>query len=304
MTRVGGGERMVWCDRFCKFPAGVVLADGVALLPLMAKALSKSQIATLAIQWAQEPQRCQPSYWALRLAIARRFAQFWLPYDSRTEIPPPEYFGPLGRRRAVHIYSPDQVGALLKASAQLGRAHSVRAATFRTVVGLLECTGLRIGEALGLSDEDIDWSAEVLTIRHAKGGQTRLVPVQSSTMEALRYRCLRRKAFGRKAGPRFFVNSQGTPLGYFGVNRAFHQLRRALGWTHGKRSQMLPSDTQCETGCDSLLHEISLPPSPRVLGPGAKRFSHSQQTSRPAAEHAPAATRPRVRASGFRPRRS
>jgi integrase/recombinase XerC len=187
----------------------------------------------LAIQWAQEPQRCQPSYWALRLAIARRFAQFWLPYDSRTEIPPPEYFGPLGRRRAVHIYSPDQVGALLKASAQLGRAHSVRAATFRTVVGLLECTGLRIGEALGLSDEDIDWSAEVLTIRHAKGGQTRLVPVQSSTMEALgRYRCLRRKAFGRKAGPRFFVNSQGTPLGYFGVNRAFHQLRRALGWTH------------------------------------------------------------------------
>jgi hypothetical protein len=47
----------------------------------------------LAIQWAQEPQRCQPSYWALRLAIARRFAQFWLPYDSRTELPPPEYFG-------------------------------------------------------------------------------------------------------------------------------------------------------------------------------------------------------------------
>jgi integrase len=188
--------------------------------------------SSLAIQWAQEPQRCQPSYWALRLAIARRFAQFWLPYDSRTEIPPPACFGPFGQRGTVHIYSPDEVGALLEASTQLGCARSLRAASFRTVVGLLECTGLRIGEALGLCDEDIDWSAEVLTIRHAKGGQTRLVPVHSSTVEALRrYRCLRRKAFGAKAGPRFFVNSRGTPLSYFGVNRAFDHLRRALGWT-------------------------------------------------------------------------
>jgi integrase len=188
--------------------------------------------SSLAIQWAQQPQRCQPSYWALRLAIARRFAQFWLPYDSRTEIPPLDSFGPFGQRRAVHIYSPEEIGALLEASAQLGPVGSLRAATFRTVVGLLECTGLRIGEALGLSDEDIDWSSEVLTIRHAKGGRTRLAPVQSSTMEALeRYRCLRRKAFGSKAGPRFFMNSRGKPLGYFAVNNAFHQLCRALGWT-------------------------------------------------------------------------
>jgi integrase len=188
--------------------------------------------SSLAIPWAQEPQRCQPSYWAHRLAIARRFAQFWLPYDSRTEIAPPGYFGPFSRRRAVHIYSPDEVGALLEASAQLGRVHPLRAASFRTVVGLLSCTGLRIGEALGLSDEDIDWQAQVLTIRHAKGGQTRLVPVQSSTMEALeRYRSLRRKAIGLKAGSRFFVSFRGTPLNYFGVNRAFHQLSRSLGWT-------------------------------------------------------------------------
>ena len=86
--------------------------------------------------------------------------------------------------------------------------------------------------SLGLSDEDIDWPEQVLTIRHAKGGQTRLVPIQPSTAEALsRYRALRRKAVGPVAGPRFFVTFRGTPLGYFGVNMAFGQLRRALGWT-------------------------------------------------------------------------
>lgn len=188
--------------------------------------------SSLAIQWAQEPQRCQSSYWALRLAIARRFAQFWLPYDSRTEIPPCDCFGPFGWRRAVHIYSPEEVGALLEVSAQLGRVHPLRAVSFRTLIGLLACTGLRIGEALGLAEADIDCSAQVLTIRHAKGGQTRLVPVQSSTVEALgRYRCLRRKAFGPKVGSRFFVGFQGKPLDYFSVNRAFRQLRRTLGWT-------------------------------------------------------------------------
>jgi integrase len=90
-----------------------------------------------------------------------------------------------------------------------------------------------VGEALGLSDEDIDWSAEVLTIRHAKGGHTRLVPIQTSTVEALSsYRALRRKAIGSTAGPRLFVTFRGRPLGYFGVNMAFAQLRRSLGWTH------------------------------------------------------------------------
>src|SRR5512133_899870 len=165
--------------------------------------------ASLALQWAQQPQHCAPSYWALRLDIVRRFAQFWLPYDPRTEIPPQGCFGPLYRRRVVHIYSPEEVSALREASAQLGRRHPLRAATFSTLVGLLACTGLRVGEALGLADEDIDWSAQVLTIRRAKGGHTRLVPVQTSTVEALNsYRALRRSAIGSTVTPRFFVTFQ------------------------------------------------------------------------------------------------
>jgi integrase len=189
--------------------------------------------ASLTLQWAQQPKDCAPSYWALRLDIVRRFAQFWLPYDPRTEIPPQGCLGPLYRRRVVHIYSPEEVSALREASAELGRRHPLRAATFSTLVGLLACTGLRVGEALGLSDADIDWPAGVLTIRHAKGGHTRLAPIQASTVEALRsYQALRRKALGSASGPRFFVTFRAKPLGYFGVNLAFAQVRRSLGWTH------------------------------------------------------------------------
>jgi integrase len=186
----------------------------------------------LAAQWAQQPKQCAPSYWALRLEIVRRFAEFWFAYEPRTQVPAPGRLGPLYLRRAVHIYSAEEVGSLVAAASALGRVHPLRATTFSTLVGLLDCTGLRIGEALGLSDQDIDWSAGLLTIRHAKNGHTRLVPVQPSTVEALQhYRSLRTKVIGAGVAPRLFVTNEGKPLGYFGVSVAFRKLRRTLGWT-------------------------------------------------------------------------
>jgi integrase len=188
--------------------------------------------AQLAIQWAQQPQQADRLYWAMRLDIVRRFARFWLAYDPRTEIPPRGLFGPTCRRRAVHVYTPQELGTLLNAASGLGQTHPLRGWTFCTLLGLLDCTGLRIGEALGLGDKDIDWSAGVLTIRHAKYGHARLIPVQSSTLEALqRYRTLRDKATGPRVTPAFFVTVRGKPLGYTGVSAVFRSLCRRLGWT-------------------------------------------------------------------------
>lgn len=187
---------------------------------------------SLATQWAQQPQRCGPSYRAHRLNIVRRFAEFWRAYEPRTEIPPRGGFAQLYRRRAVHIYSREELDALYEACAELGRVHPLRASTFCALVGLLECTGLRIGEALSLRDQDIDWSAGVLTIRCGKYGRSRLVPVQRSTVEALeRYRSLRRKVLGTAVAPRLFVSFRGDPLGSHGVSAVFRKLCRGLGWT-------------------------------------------------------------------------
>jgi integrase len=186
----------------------------------------------LVTQWAQHPQRCAPGYRVMRLKIARRLARFWHAYDPRVEIPAEITFGPNYRRRAVHIYSPQELALLGKASVALGRVHPLRASTFRTLVGLLVCTGLRIGEALQLSDADIDWSAGVLTIRRAKNGHTRLVPVQPSTVQSLQgYRQLRNQTIGSCPAPRFFVSFRGQPLGSSGVNATFRKLCRTLGWT-------------------------------------------------------------------------
>jgi len=188
--------------------------------------------ASLAIRWVHQPQQATPAYRAHRLALVRRLAEFSKAYDRRTQIPPHIHFAPTYRRRPVHIYSAQQLQALSKASAQLGRIHPLRGSTFRALVGLLYCTGLRIGEALGLTDADIDWSAGILTIRLGKNRRPRLIPVHPSTLQALRgYRALRNKAIGSGVPGRFFVTFRGKPLGYCGVSAAFRKLCRQMGWT-------------------------------------------------------------------------
>jgi integrase/recombinase XerD len=98
-------------------------------------------------------------------------------------------------------------------------------------LGLLDCTGLRIGEALGLSNQAIDWSAGVLTITQAKRGHARLIPVHASTLEALeRYRTARDRVIGPERTPRFFVSLRGKPLAHTSVSAVFRGLCRQLGW--------------------------------------------------------------------------
>ena len=188
--------------------------------------------SSLVVDWAQQPEQCAPSYHALRFEIGRRFAQFWLSYEPRTEVPPLGRLGPLYARRAVHIYTPQEVGALMHAASALGSIHPLRRSTFCTVVGLMDCTGLRISEALGLNEQDIDWSAGVLIIRDTKGGHSRLVPVHASTLDALeRYRRLRKKALQSGSTSRLFVSWRGCPLGYTGIQAPFRRLCCKLGWT-------------------------------------------------------------------------
>jgi integrase len=186
----------------------------------------------LALEWAQLPKQADRLYWAVRLGIVRRFARFWIAYDPRTEVPPGDLFGPTCRRRAVHVYSRQEIATLLTAASELGQDHPLRGWTFCTLLGLLDCTGLRIGEALGLTNQDIDWSAGVLTVTQAKYGHARLIPVQSSTLEALQhYRTLRDRAVASRLTARFFVTIRGKPLGYTGVSAVFRGLCRRLGWT-------------------------------------------------------------------------
>src|SRR5260370_33191896 len=64
---------------------------------------------------------------------------------------------------------------------------------YHCLFGLLSVSGLRLGEARNLELQDVDLKAAVLTIRGAKFGKTRLVPLHASTSQGLGNYIARRK---------------------------------------------------------------------------------------------------------------
>jgi len=194
---------------------------------------------SLALAWAQLPPQASPLWWASRLGMIRRFARFWAAYDSRTEVPPRGVFGPTSRRGPVHIYTQKEIRVLLGATQQLGGESGCRSRLYRTLLGLLACTGLRISEALALGDQDVDWPSGVLTVRRAKGGQSRCLPLQASAVSALRaYRQWRQGAIVQPKSSAFFLTSKGRPPSYGQVAKVFRKLCSDSGWIHDPRPRL------------------------------------------------------------------
>ncbi len=90
-----------------------------------------------------------------------------------------------------------------------------RAVMLRTLIGLLAVTGMRVGEALRLTDSDIDRATAVTTIRASKFNKSRHVPVTASTIAALdACTAVRNEAIVTPKCPNVFVSGQGTPVAY------------------------------------------------------------------------------------------
>ena len=183
----------------------------------------------LAVRWAQLPTQATPAYWAWRLQAVRLFAQHQAVEDPRTEVPPPGLLGPTFRRAQPHIYSTDEVAALLRAARTLRRR--TRPHTCLALFGLLASTGLRVGEALALRREHVDLEAGVLSVIKSKACKSRLVPLHVSTTEALRrYAAARDCLHPHPRSTAFFLTDRGTALTYQRVTITFRTLRRQLGW--------------------------------------------------------------------------
>jgi len=86
-------------------------------------------------------------------------------------------------------------------------------------------TGMRVGEAIGLTRADVDLAAGIVTIRQAKFDRSTLVPLHPSVTDTLRaYASCRDRLCPASKSSTFFVASVGRALTYKGVHYAFTQL--------------------------------------------------------------------------------
>ncbi len=97
--------------------------------------------------------------------------------------------------------------------------------------GLLSVSGLRLSEACNLELKDVDLDNAVLTVRGAKFGKTRLVPLHASTCKVLAdYMDRRQRHWAeRTVSPYLFVSSWGNRLDGGQIHRAFYGLSRQIG---------------------------------------------------------------------------
>jgi integrase/recombinase XerD len=184
----------------------------------------------LALQWAVQPVGGQPATWAKRLIAVRGFARYRSAMDARTEIPERGLLPNRPRRAKPHLYTEDEIANLLAAARALKCDSGLRGETHYCLFGLLAVTGLRISEALDLQRQDVNLQQGLLTIRGAKYGKSRLVPLHHSTRGVLAQYAKRRDTeFDHPVAANFLLSERGEALTASTVRRTFRQLSVQTG---------------------------------------------------------------------------
>ena len=202
-----------------------------------------------ALAWATAPTGADPSWMSRRLSDVRRFAIHLRAIDPATQAPPASILPGRSRRATPYLYSTGEIASLMAATTTLRGSH--RQATYRTLIGLLAATGMRVGEAIGLDPIDFDAICGVLTIREGKFGKSRELPLHPSTVAAVG------DYLGRADRPRqppnipaLFLSPTGTRLLYTNVQNTFQRLVRHAG--------ILPRSAACRPRLHDLRHSFAV----------------------------------------------
>jgi integrase len=191
------------------------------------EAPSRSITTALALQWVTQSKSTERSYLSHRLRAIRSFAQFCAAIDPRTQVPPKGLFHARGKRRQPHLYTTQQVRQIMRCARRLPPDGShLRPHVFVTLVGLLSCTGMRLGEALRLQMADFDPRGHALRVPAYKFSCERVLPLHPSSVRALRrYLRLRQRWC---SGTHFFVDADGQALKPAKLRETFQAITRSI----------------------------------------------------------------------------
>ena len=205
--------------------------------------------AQLAVDWAcaSSAQRGHGGA-AQRLSMARGFLAYLRTMLPETEVPDSGLVAAF-RRPKPSLLTPPQITALIHAAQDMGPHGSLRPQTFSTLLGVLASTGLRVGEAIRLTMQDVhlDEAPPLLHIRETKYHKSRLVPLHPTTAAPLRRYIALRTTLGSAALlDVFFVSEQGHALTHAALGRCLRSSAVSWAWSPQQRAGVrasMPYDT-------------------------------------------------------------
>lgn len=189
----------------------------------------------IALEWATSKMKVEvtDALIARRMDAVRIFARHQHALDPATEIPEETVCHRRYRPKAPNVFTQEEINSLVVAALSLGP--QFKAKTWQTLIGLLATTGMRPGEAVRLSIDDIDLSTKVIQVLDTKFGKSRLVFLHPSTATVLeQYLRIRADRIGTGAAstPMMLLNSRGTALDANSLNRVFKEVVALSGITN------------------------------------------------------------------------
>ncbi len=172
-----------------------------------------------------------------RMCVVRQFCQYLAGSDPQNYVPGPLKMIRSHRAHQPYIYNSRQLQALMAAASRLLPLRSLRPHTYRTLLGLLYSTGIRISEAMALNLQDVRSNTQWLYIAEGKFRKARWVSLSSSTGRALQqYIDTRLKTAPHSPDSPLLLNNRRRRLRYPTVNQTFRGLLQKCDIPHNKRT--------------------------------------------------------------------
>lgn len=157
----------------------------------------------------------------------RQFCLYLFRQDLKVYIPERSLVPKARPKVAIHIFKEEEIRTLIGLARKLKWKKAP--APYAALIGLLWVTGLRMGEAIRLNLEDIDFNEGILHVRQTKFFKSRLIPLSESTLKALKeYRALRQASCAEPQSP-LFMSSRGNRLCKVTLHCVFKQLTAWAG---------------------------------------------------------------------------
>jgi site-specific recombinase XerD len=169
--------------------------------------------------------------WHCKYAALKGLFKFAISRGDLTKAPMPTSIPKRAPTLVPYIYSRAEIRRLLDAIPSCQRfARRLEGLTLRAILLTAYGAGLRRGEMLNLSVEDVDLPNGLLTIRNTKFFKSRLVPISADLTKALSDYARWRMAMHPSTGSgTFFVTKRGEAVQGGTLDDAFKRLRESAG---------------------------------------------------------------------------
>jgi len=179
--------------------------------------------------WLSRIAGRKPVTVTLELGVIRQLCLYRRRSDPQGFVPGREWAPQSAKSHFLpYVFSREEVRSLVHAVGQ--HAHrNLTGATLRTLLLILYCTGLRLGEAVRLTLQDLDLERNLFIVRESKG-KTRLVPFRADLAQVLEDYLVGRVAIAPidGAGP-LLVRKSGDGLPVKVASEAIRRLLRKQG---------------------------------------------------------------------------